>query len=581
MNKMSQRLTAAVMFACALLCACDSHVDLDHIDPAVKLEMGLALPIGEVSATIGDFLGSETVRQITINEEGTYQFEDTVSFSRRFHDLDLSSYEAIVNEELDVYDQVQGYALVGGITYTLDWPITVEWTDLNSQLRKERIDSMSIRDAKFVVKLDQNFDIEFDRIKKIELILSDDFTRPAGKTIELPIGSYGTETEIHVDNFNLCMMQDRTLPASGSNVKNTVSFTLRFKVRLNDGEVMTLQPGAAFQTFVKASLLDYEALYGYFLQSEEMMESDTLSISELWGAYHKIRQVGISLTEPEIDLSITTPVAAALRCKIANLRVENKDHSKKREADFNGSKVFEATLPNYVRVTDPIGATATNTLHFDNENSGLGHLTEIHPEYLYYDYSIVSDIREGMDQQRLAQGMNYVDCQAAFRIPFKFNEGIRLEYKDTASVNFEEAQMSKWLADVEMVDSISVRSLHLMLTIHNSLPFAASATVRFLDANYQELELNALESKTVRLDGPSELQADGTLLPGKAALDIAISDETLAMLPQIKYIEYDVAAADSGAPASVYPARITPEQGLLIKIGLTADAAAYLKLNMN
>lgn len=578
MSKLSHQLAAAVFFACALLCGCDAHVDLNHIDPAAKVEMGVALPVGEFSATIGDFLGDTTVKQIKINEEGLYQFEDTFSFTRRFHDMDMSSYVALVTEELDVYSKVQGYTMVGGQTYVLDYPITVAWEELNTQTRRERIDSMKIRDAKFTVKLDQNFDIEFDRIKKIELILSDDFTRAAGKTMELPISSYGTETEIHVDNFCLNFMKDKSQPASGSNVKNTVSFNLRFEVRLNEGETMTLQPGDAFQTFVNASLLDYEALYGYFIQSEEMMETNTLSISEQWSGYYKIRQLNVSLADPSIDFTLTTPVAAAIRCKISNLKVENKDRTQVREADFNGSKTFEVPLPNYLHVTDPIGAVCSNSFTFTDANSGLGHMAEIHPEYLSYDYSIMSETRDEMTQQRLIYGMNYVDGKAAVKVPFKFNQGTKLEYKDTASVNLDKVSLDSLVADIEQVDSINVRSLHMVLAVSNMLPFNISGSFRFLDADYRELELNATAGNTVSISGPSEYDSNGLPVPGKGYIDIAVNNKNLELLPKVKYIEYDATVEDAGAPASIYPVSLTPECGMKVHIGLTADVAAYLKL---
>jgi len=578
MKRPFKKMSQLLVIACALLCGCDAHVDLANIDPSAKVDMGVALPVGEFAVQLGDFLGDTTVRQININDEGVYQFADTFSFSRRFHDLDLSIFKATAHEEMNVYEKAEGYSLVGGQTYVLDFPITADLGDINKQVRRERLDSLTIRNGVFKVQLTQNFNLEFDRIQSIELILSDDFHRAAGQTIALPITDYGTDMDVEIDNFSVNLMQDRTQPSSDTNVKSTVSMTVRFTIRLNDGETMTLQPDAAFSTTVEGQLTDYEALYGYFIQSEEMTETNTLSISEQWGGYYKIRQLNVSLAEPKIDLYMTTPVAAAIRCKISNLKVENKDRTEQRTASFNGSNTFEASLPNIVRVTDPIGATATNVLTFDQENGGIGHLAEIHPEYLSYDYAIMSETREGSRQQRLVNGMNYVDMKAAVSIPFKFNEGTKLEYKDTVSFNLEKVQLDSLVADIEAVDSISVRDLHMLLTLSNTLPFEISGKFRFLDANYQEMAMDLMADNSITVAGPTAYDATGKPEAGKGHLDVKIDDQSLELLPKIKYIEFDATVKDAGAPASVYPVSITPECGLKVHVALTADVSAYLKL---
>ena len=76
-----------------LLNACKSDVDLSNIDMSSQINLGVALPIGTMSATIGDFLGDSLIEQIMVDEMGVFHFCDTLPLQTRdFHSIDLTKY---------------------------------------------------------------------------------------------------------------------------------------------------------------------------------------------------------------------------------------------------------------------------------------------------------------------------------------------------------------------------------------------------------------------------------------------------------------------------------------------------------
>ena len=59
---------------------CKANVDLKNIDKTAELDMGIALPVGSMSATIGDFLADGQVPNIyvdSLNNKGILTFKDT------------------------------------------------------------------------------------------------------------------------------------------------------------------------------------------------------------------------------------------------------------------------------------------------------------------------------------------------------------------------------------------------------------------------------------------------------------------------------------------------------------------------
>ena len=80
MKKRFSELILVVFLACAIA-GCDAKVDLDNIDPSVKAELGIALPVGEFGITLGDFIPTAE-GALSVNEDGVYQLRTGFEFSQ-------------------------------------------------------------------------------------------------------------------------------------------------------------------------------------------------------------------------------------------------------------------------------------------------------------------------------------------------------------------------------------------------------------------------------------------------------------------------------------------------------------------
>ena len=569
-------LSLVVFIACALA-SCDAKIDLNNIDPSVKTEMGLALPVGEFGITLGDLIPTSE-GALSVNENGVYQLSAGTDFSYQIEDIDVSQYSATTEQTLFISQSLSGIpAIVGPLTLPLEFELKMGMEGVNQSLQDERIDSMRLTSATLIADIEQNFGLSANHIQKAEVILSDDFHRAAGNTILLPFSAFNSPTEMVIDNFSINFVKDPTLPAANDNVKDTLTMTLRLTLQLADGEMIMLDSGSKFKVNLTVRIDDYEAIYGRLVNNIEAGLKDELNFSEMWEGLNNVK-LNVNLYDPDIAIDFTTGIAIPLRFHIKELKSVSADRKEERKADFNGSSEYEVSLPNYVKVTDSYDMTATNTIILNRENGNIGRLFEITPAYFVYDLGIAPEVRDGSDQQRIVKGRNSFNASINMNMPFAFDEGSSLEYRDTAEVDFSEVNLDSLLEEVEFIDRVEIRQLHLILGLKNTLPFDVDASFAFLDANKQDVGIRPTEDGAIHIAGPKEYGSNGPV-PGVGNTDLVVNDEMVGKLKDVRYLVYDVSAKDP--QSNLYPLKLTPENGLEIKIAFTADVAAYMNLIFN
>lgn len=567
-------LSLVVFLACALL-ACDPKIDFDNIDPSVKAEMGIALPVGEFGITLGDLIPTNE-GILSVNEQGVYQLSAGFDFSQTIDDIDVSQYAATTEKTLFISESVNNLpAIAGPLTLPLEFELKMGMDGVNQTLQDERIDSMRLTSATLIANIDQNFGLSANHIQKAELILSDDFHRAAGNTIVLPFTSFNTPTNITLDNFSINFLKDPTLPASDDNVKDTISLTLRLTLNLAAGEMITLNTNSKFTVNVTVRINDYEAVYGRLVSNTEVGIQDCLELSEMWEGFSNLQNFHLNLYDPTIAFDLTTSIGTPIRFHLTELKSENQDGTEVRYAQFNGSNEYEVSLPNYVKVTDSYDQTATNTIVFNRENGNIGRLFEISPYRFCYNLGFIPEARNGSDQQRIVKGRNFFQATVKMTLPFAFDEGVSLEYKDTIPVDFSAVNLDSLLEEVEFIDNVEIRQLHLVLGLQNTLPFDVDASFAFLNANQQDLDIRPTEDGAIHIAGPKEYGSNGPI-PGVGNTELVVNDEMVDKLKDVRYLVFNISAKDP--QSNLYPLTLEPENGLKIKIALTADVAAYMNL---
>ena len=574
MKQRVNELSLVVFLACALL-ACDPKIDFDNIDPSVKAEMGIALPVGEFGITLGDLIPTNE-GVLSVNEQGVYQLSAGFDFSQTIDDIDVSQYAATTEKTLFISESVNNLpAIAGPLTLPLEFELKMGMDGVNQTLQDERIDSMRLTSATLIANIDQNFGLSANHIQKAELILSDDFHRAAGNTIVLPFTSFNTPTNITLDNFSINFLKDPTLPAADDNVKDTITLKLRLTLNLAAGEMITLNTNSKFTVNVTVRINDYEAVYGRLVSNTEVSIQDCLELSEMWEGFSNLQNFHLNLYDPIISFDLTTSIGTPIRFHLTEFKSENQDGTDVRYAQFNGSNEYEVSLPNYVKVTDSYDQTATNTIVFNRENGNIGRLFEISPYRFCYNLGFIPEARNGSDQQRIVKGRNFFQATAKMTLPFSFDEGVSLEYKDTLPVDFSAVNLDSLLEEVEFIDNVEIRQLHLVLGLQNTLPFDVDASFAFLNANQQDLDIRPTEDGAIHIAGPKEYGSNGPI-PGVGNTELVVNDEMVDKLKDVRYLVFNISAKDP--QSNLYPLTLEPENGLKIKIALTADVAAYMNL---
>lgn len=573
MKQRFNELSLVVFLACALL-ACDPKIDFDNIDPSVKTEMGIALPVGEFGITLGDLIPTNE-GMLSVNENGVYQLSAGFDFSQTIDDIDVSQYAATKEETLYISESLNLPAIVGPLTLPIEFELKMGMEGVNQTLQDERIDSMRLTSATLEASIDQNFGLSASNIEKAELILSDDFHRAAGNTIDLPFTSFNTPTNIVLDNFSINFLKDPTLPAGDDNVKDTITLKLRLTLNVAEGETITLNTDSKFTVNVSVRLDGYEAVYGRLVSNTEVGIQDCLELSEMWEGFSNLQNFHLNLYDPTIAFDLTTSIGTPIRFHLTELKSENQDGTDIRYAQFNGSNEYEVSLPNYVKVTDSYDQTATNTIVFNRENGNIGRLFGNSPARFCYNLGIIPEARNGSDQQRIVKGRNFFQATAKMTLPFSFDEGVSLEYKDTLPVDFSAVNLDSLLEEVEFIDNVEIRQLHLLLGLQNTLPFDVDASFAFLNANQQDLDIRPTEDGAIHIAGPKEYGSNGPI-PGVGNTELVVNDEMVDKLKDVRYLVFNISAKDP--QSNLYPLTLEPENGLKIKIALTADVAAYMNL---
>ena len=395
-------LIACFAFVSLCLNSCvEKDVDLTNIDATTSVQTSLALPIGSMTFKFGDFIGSNTIPQITIDDQGRYVFMDTIEASNEYHPVDMSALVTRTNSQWNVADeagkivdqllaafpQIGTYApqikdLVtipdAGFTFpielalalsgqksfnfSLDFPIDIDLTELNAHSDYQRVDSVIIRHAGFTsIFTQKKFNLPWEDISSVELFLSDNF-RGIGPILTLPIGEYGYDQEIpiNLDNFNLILMKDPSLPSSGDNIEDTIHLSIRFTFDLKNDFTIYNDQYIGYDFHV--NLIDYHAMFGYFaasdLMQDEMVETP---LTQLWSGWEMFENWVLPISEPSIHLEVDHTLGVPLLVDLKHLYVTSKDGKDKRYATFDAAKqqtskqiYLGRTITNDTRLDEPI-----------------------------------------------------------------------------------------------------------------------------------------------------------------------------------------------------------------------------------
>lgn len=577
----------ALVMASFVLASCHSDVDLKNIDTQTELELGIALPIGSLHATMGDFLGNGKVANISVDENGIFHFIDTFPIpAKQYHQIDLASYiiKDAATLKFNIADKTGTVTIYGNGTteYPLEFPMELGMEGINDNLSEERIDSITVTEAKFVSVINvENFDLDWSEIKSVQLELLDQFRRPAGKYVDIPISgqNFGSEIPIDVTNFALCLMKDKSTP--GQTV-NKIQFKIKFVVCPSNGHNIDVKSDSKFAYNLQVKVIDYEAIWGYFEAGNQMRSAQKLTMDSLWGDWRSVKKLKVRFMEPSIDVSVWHRIAAPLRMYIDYISaIDSLGHA--TNATWNGIDSIDFDLPHplcpYSGITDSV--KNSKRFSFKPDEGHIDELFDVRPDTFAYSFHLLVDKNPRDDypwkQHRITKDST-VRGDAIFDVPFKFNTGSELQYTTTVKdINISNISLDSLLASVQVIDSIKSGTLKLILDIKNGIPFDLNAYFTFLDADSVDLGLRLVQdndSNRIHLPAPTmekpALEKYGRVTaPSVTRLIVNVEKNDFNRLAETKMLRFD--AAITGNPQ---PCQIEEKTDLTVKIGLSAQIDA-------
>ena len=617
------------LIAIVVLCVfagCRSDIDLNNIDTRSEVEMGLALPVGSIHATLGDFLGNGKVPSLfidSVNNKGVITWKDTFKIARNFHQIDLSQYISEKELNLNVYDKITAAEMIGSnkkvvgtgnpVTLTFDMPLKLTGINSAENLDNERLDSALIDKASFSSFIRQNnLPLEWEWIDRVTLELGEQIHRPAGNTMvvyDKARDNYGYNRNIptEVDHFTINLMKKNSAGQYVvGQVVDSCDFKINFTFTIPNGREVVIPEDAGFDYKLGVQFIDYQAIWGKFQPSKDMHDEAVIDLSESWGSLNFISDWKVPFADPKIDLYIITQVAGAMKVDgdyLYSLDANGNRHEASFTYGNTTRKDFhwqfqkgEYLDPN----TSTIGDSTTNMMILFDKDPKRGHIDELFvnmPQKLGYKFAIDFSYGGTYPSQIRITPNTSIRIEAACQLPLIFNRGVFVDYKDTIrDLNLSQYSIDSLLAEVKEVDSLKATDVALYIRALNTIPLDVKASMRCLDEfgnvimdpDTATKPLLLFPADTITLKAPDFKNEGGNWSmrePGETIITANLNKRQLDLMPKIKSIVY-TAIVDDKSLQDAYSkgmsnVKITADEGLTLKIGLTAHVDAILNLSGN
>ena len=609
----------------AMLASCHSDIDLDNIDTSAEVEMGLALPVGTLHATISDFFGNGIGNFYvdSLDNKGVITWKDTFHVARNFHQVDLSQYISEKELNLNVYDKIEVYQQVGAnkrvtgtgqpITLQFDMPLKLKGINHPDSLSKERLDSAFIDMASFNSIINtHNLPLQWDWIDRVTLALGEQIDRKDGNTMVVYDKSkdnygYGQTIPTEVDKFTINLMKKNTAGQYVvGQVVDTCNFVINFTFTIPAGLQVDVPSDAGFDYKLGVQFINYSAIWGKFIRSKDMYDEAVVDLSKSWGDLEWISKSNVPFADPKIDMYIVTQVAGAMKVDGDYLYAEDINNIKHYASFVRGTQTFRNFPKQFEQgeYLDPntsiIGDSTTNMMIPFDKDPARGHIDSLFmnmPQRLGYKFNL--DFNYQMTPQIRITPNTSIRIDAVCSLPFIFNKNLHIDYTDTIrNINLSAYSIDSLLSEVEVIEKpVKTTDVTVVLHAENEIPLDIKAYMRCLDESGKIINdpedaskpLILFEQDTVVLKAQPYIKNGGQWVPdakgGETIITASMTKAKMDLMPSIKNIVY-YARIDDQSLQEAYAKgleniRITDDQGLTLKIGLTAHLDALLNFDQN
>ena len=612
-----------VVFISSLLVGCHSDLKFNDIDTAAQLNMGVALKIGTVTATLGDFVDQS--EDLFIYKDSTsggspkmvVAWRHAYPDERDYHPIDFLSYLPEMTKSMNVYDQLQAKGLIGpdgkitpdGRQITLDFDMQFKFNGVNETgtTNENRIDSAYIDYAEFVSTVNRtNLPLNWEWIDSVVLDMGDqieceDKVRTVYRRGEA--ADYGTPLQTNLGAFKIMLMKNRDFPPRIDNVYPGCNMKVHFMFTIpaSAGKI-EIPSTAAFNYNIKLADAGWKAIWGYFTPSKDMHSDEHVDMDEYLHDYPFAKRARLTVSDPKIEVEISTHIAGRMVIEGNNLYVIDAN-DQQIDAMFNGLPTRPAEyLDPYMDPADlsNIGDSATTSVVFNNtdKDGDIERLFRTMPKYVNYSFNVYFD-RNQTPQIRVTPNTN-VRINTICTLPLMFERNMFIDYQDTITdLDLKDVDIDSVAHQVDFIDSLHVGDVTLYLTARNYIPLTLKGKVRFMDENNQPImdpedptkEFYPFLEDTVRIAPPQYIKLQGGYVvpdennPGKTLITTRLNQKQIETIKKIKNIEYKV-SADNDALQYAFDmgldkARLEKDSRLYFDIGITTQIEAFMNFENN
>ena len=614
---------------------CHSKLDLENVDTRTQVEAGVALPVGSFHITLKELVGVDGFYIDSLNNQGVLTYRLDTSISRFYHQVDLAKYLTSKHLELNVYQKLDedskagklpsGFYSDGRITTRnnpvaiwLDFPLEVKLKGINNpdSINHERLDSAIIDNAAFASTIicTGGLPLDWAWIDTVTLDLGDRINRAQGNTVTVYSKAtgghkrYGDSIPTLIDNFHLVMMKNRKPIYPSEYLLNTVNdlvFNVHFKFIIPAETTLTIPKDAGFDYKLDIRFIDYTAIWGMFDPSNDMYDEDTVDLSESWGKLDFLTKSKLPFYEPVVNAMIETQIAGALKLDSGYVFTTDADGIRKRaifgDPGAETEWYFHRFKPGeYLPLSSEPGTVSIDKMkvQFNRSNDG-GRINELFrnmPNEFGYKFTVKFD--EGETPQIRITRNTSIKVHSNCIMPLIFDNGVFVHYKDTThEVNLSEVSLDSLQNSSDIIDTIHSTNLKLILKAQNTIPLHVKAAMRCYDEKDSVLmspddpskPFLLFKSDTIILE-PCKFEMIGgkmvaTDKPGETTIIASLEQKDVDVLSKVKMITYSVILDDQAIQYAYQKGLINiqlrKEQGVTLKIGLTANVNAVLNFDKN
>lgn len=618
-------LVACIALGSLFLNSCiEKDVDLTNIDGTTSVQTSLALPVGSMQFKFSDFIGENAIPQLSIDDKGRYVYTDTMYTSGDYHPVDLSALITHANDRWNINEEKQqiftqletnfpgleqtlkmvipgftGYNSIDTIpikkiittlaafgypidrlAFDLEFPIEIDLSQLNNDFNYQRVDSILVDVAHFtsIFKI-ENFDLQWENIKGIELVLSDNF-RGIGPVVPLPIKDKNFYQPLPLDmqDFHLVLMKDPQAESSGDNIVDSLSLKIRFKIELDQD--LAIDGDRYIGYDFEVDLIDYSAMYGYFAAYNLMRDTQHQTpLTGLWAGWEWFENWLLPVSEPIVHAEVEHSLGLPMVAHLDYLYVESKD-GERRDATFDEVKQEKSKIihiPSQIAMDDPLEKRAHTHLQLDYTDTlgNIDTLFTITPHTLSYSFSVASDSTSDIKQYRITDNTD-INLTTTIRIPFAFNEGVQLSYSDTLSeIAISEFSLDSLLQSLPIEEDSLALTLKLYMVVENGIPFEVACNFMFLDENNDVVTLSRMTDSvaTLKLDYPTVIASKVTE-PSINHISLELDDDDFDLLASVRSIVFTATLGNN-----MDAVELNPDITVNVKLGVAADVKAIIDLS--